>query len=117
MSAGRKGFPFHIIVFIAPAFIIYTLFMIYPLADSLRLSFYTPAQAVEATTEQTAEEAQAARVASRRNEVFAGLENYQRLLTDPLWVPRLQGAIKNYFIFFIVHMVIIKLRFRSKRCQ
>jgi raffinose/stachyose/melibiose transport system permease protein len=106
MSSGRKGFPFHIIVFIAPAFIVYTLFMIYPLADSLRLSFYAPAAAVEVTTEQTAEEAQAARVASRRNEEFVGIANYQRLLTDPLWAPRLQGAIKNNFIFFVVHMLV-----------
>ncbi len=106
MSSGRKGFPFHIVVFIAPAFIVYTLFMIYPLADSLRLSFYAPAAAAEVTTEQTAEEAQAARVASRRNEEFVGIANYQRLLTDPLWAPRLQGAIKNNFIFFIVHMLV-----------
>ena len=57
-------------------------------------------------TEQTSEEAQAARVASRRNEEFVGIANYQRLLTDPLWAPRLQGAIKNNFIFFIVHMLV-----------
>lgn len=106
MSSGRKGFPFHIIVFIAPAFIVYTLFMIYPLADSLRLSFYAPAAIEEVTTEQTAEEAQAARVASRRNEEFVGIANYQRLLSDPLWAPRLQGAIKNNFVFFIVHMLV-----------
>jgi raffinose/stachyose/melibiose transport system permease protein len=37
----RKPFPVHILVFLAPAVIIYTLFMIYPLLDSLRLSFYT----------------------------------------------------------------------------
>ena len=34
---SRKPFPTHIFVFLAPATIIYTLFMVYPLADSLRL--------------------------------------------------------------------------------
>jgi len=37
----RKPFPFYIVVFLAPAVIIYTIFMIYPLLNSLRLSFYT----------------------------------------------------------------------------
>lgn len=107
--AGRRKFPLHLVVFIAPAFIIYTLFMIYPLVDSLRLSFYAPAEvvAVEDSGEtQTAAEAQAARVASRRNEVFVGIANYQRLLTDPLWAPRIQGAIKNNFVFFAIHMLV-----------
>lgn len=106
MSSSRKGFPLHIVVFIAPAFIIYTLFMIYPLVDSLRLSFYAPVAAVESTTQGTAEEEQAARVANRRNEEFVGLANYEHLLTDPLWAPRLQGAVRNNFVFFIIHMLV-----------
>jgi raffinose/stachyose/melibiose transport system permease protein len=84
---SKKPFPFHIIVFLAPAVIIYTLFMIYPLLDSLRLSLYT----VETTGGE---------------EVFAGLRNYERLLTDPLWQPRLFGAIQNNLIFFAIHMLV-----------
>ena len=37
----QKPFPWHILVFLAPAVLIYTIFMIYPLVDSLRLSFFT----------------------------------------------------------------------------
>lgn len=84
---SKKPFPFHIIVFLAPAVIIYTLFMIYPLIDSLRLSLYT----VETTGGE---------------EVFAGLRNYERLLTDPLWQPRLVGAIQNNLVFFAIHMLV-----------
>lgn len=82
----KKPFPFHILVFLAPAVAVYTIFMIYPLVDSLRLSFFTQdAQTVE---------------------TFAGLQNYVRLLTDPLWAPRFWGAFRNNFAFFAVHMLV-----------
>ncbi|MDZ4763937.1 MAG: sugar ABC transporter permease [Chloroflexota bacterium] len=88
MTTPKKAFPTHIIVFLAPAVIIYTIFMIYPLVDSLRLSLYAPTPD------------------NPRVEAFVGLANYQKLLTDPLWAPRLQGAIRNNFVFFIVHMLV-----------
>jgi raffinose/stachyose/melibiose transport system permease protein len=83
---GRKAFPTHIIVFLAPAVIIYTAFMIYPLIDSLRLSLFAPN--------------------AQKQEVFVGLQNYQTLFTDDLWRPRLLGAIKNNVIFFAIHMLV-----------
>lgn len=83
----RKSFPFHIIVFLAPAVIIYTLFMIYPLVDSLRLSLYTSEEGSFGDT-------------------FVGLDNYQKLLTDDLWQPRLEGALKNNINFFLIHMLV-----------
>jgi raffinose/stachyose/melibiose transport system permease protein len=83
----RKPFPFHIIVFLAPAVIIYTLFMIYPLLDSLRLGLFAP----DAETGQ---------------EVFVGFRNYQTLLTHDLWAPRLWGAIQNNVLFFTIHMLV-----------
>lgn len=82
---GRR-FPFHIIVFLAPAVIVYTLFMIYPLVDSLRLSLYTSDD--------------------RGHETFIGLDNYHKLVTDPLWEPRLKGAILNNVKFFAIHMLV-----------
>lgn len=90
MFTPRKGkrFPFHIIVFLAPAVIIYTTFMIYPLVDSLRLGFFAPAKD------------------NIQQEVFVGFDNYKRLLTDKNWAPRLEGAIKNNIIFFIIHMCV-----------
>jgi len=85
-SRPRKPFPTHIVVFLAPAVIIYTLFMIYPLVDSLRLSLYT--------SNETGQE------------VFNGFGNYVKLLTDERWSPRLYGAIKNNMLFFLIHMLV-----------
>jgi raffinose/stachyose/melibiose transport system permease protein len=85
---SRKPFPFHILVFLAPAVIIYSLFMIYPLIDSLRLGLFEPKED------------------NPQEEVFAGLNNYERLLTDEQWQPRLWGAIKHNFIFFAIHMLV-----------
>ena len=79
----RRKFPTHILVFLAPATIIYTLFMIYPMLNSIRLSFYAP-------TEQF----------GSSEEVFVGLQNFVTLLTDPLWSERFWGALRNNFIFF-----------------
>lgn len=86
MTRTNKKFPTHIVVFLAPAVVIYTVFMIYPLVDSLRLSLFT-----------TNAEGQ---------EVFAGIQNYQTLFTNDLWAPRLWGAIRNNFVFFAIHMLV-----------
>lgn len=82
----RKPFPTHIIVFLTPALVIYTILMIWPLLDSLRLSFFggTGAQAGQ----------------------FVGLQNYQTLLTDSQWSPRFWGALRNNLIFFAIHMLV-----------
>ena len=85
MFNRRKPFPVHILVFLAPAFLIYTVFMIYPLVDSLRLSLFAPS--------------------GEGGAVFVGLQNYVKLLTDPNWAPRLWNAIQNNFLFFLVHML------------
>src|SRR5690606_35777678 len=88
MASSKKKFPTHIVVFLAPAVIIYTLFMIYPLIDSLRLGFY------------------GVDPAAPQEEIFVGFDNYERLLTHEQWAPRLAGAIKNNFLFFAVHMLV-----------
>jgi raffinose/stachyose/melibiose transport system permease protein len=85
---NRKPFPFHILVFLAPAVIIYTVFMVYPLIDSLRLGLFAPDDD------------------NPQKEVFVGLENYERLFTDDQWKPRLTGAVKNNFLFFFMHMCV-----------
>jgi raffinose/stachyose/melibiose transport system permease protein len=66
----------------APALLIYTVFMIFPLFDSLRLSLLDDAGA------------------------FVGLDNYVRLLTDQNWAPRFFGAFSNNIVFFIIHMIV-----------
>ncbi|HEX6302803.1 MAG TPA: sugar ABC transporter permease [Anaerolineales bacterium] len=84
-SKGGKPFPTHILVFLAPAVLIYSLFMVYPLLDSLRLSFFNIRQ---------------------NQEVFAGFQNYVTLFTDSNYAPRFWGALKNNFVFFAVHMLV-----------
>ena len=39
----KRPFPSHIIVFLVPATVVYTLFMVYPLADTLWLSLFNQA--------------------------------------------------------------------------
>ena len=79
----RNAFPTHIVVFLAPAVIIYTLFMIYPLIDSLRLSFI-----------------------SNETGGFVGFENYRTLFTNELWSVRFWAALRNNFYFFFIHMLV-----------
>ena len=81
----RKPFPVHILVFLTPAVIIYTLFMVYPLLDSLRLSFFT--------------------FDEQNQEIFVGIQNYITLFTDSNYAPRFWGALKNNLQFFAIHMV------------
>jgi raffinose/stachyose/melibiose transport system permease protein len=85
-SRPRKPFPWHIVVFLAPAVIIYTLFMIYPLINSLRLSFFA--------------------VTPENQEYFNGIQNYIKLFTSSEYAPRFWGALKNNLIFFVVNMLV-----------
>jgi raffinose/stachyose/melibiose transport system permease protein len=77
----------HIIVFLAPAVLIYTCFFIYPLLNTIRLSFYTP-------------------TGSGVELKFAGLQNYVTLLTKGSWATVFWNALKNNLIFFIIAMVV-----------
>ena len=89
MGERVKRFPTHIVVFLAPAVIVYTLFMVYPLLNSLRLSFYAPAEQAEGA-----------------QEIFVGIQNYITLLTDELLSTQFWGALRHNFIFFAIHMVV-----------
>ena len=79
----RKPFPWHIVVFLTPAVLVYTIFMIIPLIDSLRLSF----------------------IANDSGD-FVGLQNYVTLLTDDLWSDQFWNALRNNLRFFLIHMVV-----------
>ena len=85
-TAGRKSFPTYILVFLAPAILIYTIFMVYPLVNSLRLSFFASNAA--------------------HQEIFVGLQNYVKLFTDDNFAPRFRGALVNNFVFFLVHVLV-----------
>jgi raffinose/stachyose/melibiose transport system permease protein len=84
----RKSFPWHILVFIAPAFLVYSLFMIFPIVDSIRISLYAPDPN------------------NIQERVFVGLQNFQTILTADQWTERLFSAIRNNFVFFLIHMVV-----------
>jgi raffinose/stachyose/melibiose transport system permease protein len=83
---GRKPFPTYIIVFLAPAIILYTIFMVYPLLASLKLSFYS--------------------INDLKVETFVGLQNYVTLFTSPNFAPFFWNAFKNNLIFFAIHMLV-----------
>jgi raffinose/stachyose/melibiose transport system permease protein len=82
----RTAFPIHILVFLAPAVIIYSIFMIIPLLNSLRLSFYS--------------------INAQNNEFFVGIKNYITLFSDSNYAPRFWGAFKNNLVFFAIHMIV-----------
>jgi raffinose/stachyose/melibiose transport system permease protein len=82
----RKPFPWHILVFLAPAVAIYTLFMIYPLIGSLLLSLQN--QGPDGAT------------------VFVGLQNYLTLFTSKTWSEPFWNAFWNNVEFFLYHMLI-----------
>lgn len=86
MRPRSRGFPFHIVVFILPASAIYTVFMIFPVFDSLRLSLHG--------------------LREGGGEVFVGFQNYVRLVADPLFADRFWGALRHNVIFFLIHMFV-----------
>lgn len=85
-TATRKAFPFHIIVFLLPALVCYSVFMAIPLLDSLRLSLLEFDRSGAAT--------------------FVGLQNFQRLLGEDFWSFRFWNATRNNFVFFGIHMLV-----------
>jgi raffinose/stachyose/melibiose transport system permease protein len=76
----------YIVAFLAPAAIVYTIFSIYPLADTIRLSLYA--------------------ADSHGNAHFTGLSNFVTLLTDTRWAGPFWNALRNNLIFFAIHMIV-----------
>ena len=79
---GRRRIPWHLVVFLGPAVLIYTAFMVYPLFESLRLSLFSSSGS------------------------FVGTANYAQLLTDNNFAPRFWGALQNNLVFFAIHMLV-----------
>ena len=76
----------YIVVFLAPAAIVYTIFSIYPLFDTIRLSLY----AADSTGAFH----------------FTGFANFVTLLTDSNWAGPFWNAFRNNLIFFAIHMIV-----------
>ena len=81
----RGPIPFHILVFLGPAVLIYTAFMIYPLGDSLWLSLNNKA--------------------SSGGQMFVGIQNYLTLFSQERWSAPFWNALRNNAVFFVIHMV------------
>ncbi len=82
----RSSFHLHVFVFLAPAVVLYTVFMVIPLIDSLRLSFFASG--------------------SQNQQSFAGLQNYSKLFSDSNFAPFFWRALRNNFVFFAIHMLV-----------
>lgn len=73
-------------IYLLPALFFYAVFMAWPLADSIRMSFYSSATAL---TEKS----------------FIGFDNYIRLFTDSETSTRFWGAFSNTWYFFFINMI------------
>jgi raffinose/stachyose/melibiose transport system permease protein len=81
----RKPFPWHILVFLAPAVLVYTAIMIIPLFATLNLALFNRAEGVQH---------------------FVGLGNFRTLFGDPRWSASFWNALGNNAWFFLIHMLV-----------
>lgn len=81
----RKPFRWHILVFLAPAVLVYTAIMIVPLFATLNLALFR---------------------AEAGERVFVGLENFRTLFGDPRWSATFWNALANNAWFFLIHMLV-----------
>jgi len=75
----------HIAVFLAPAVLVYTAVMIFPLLNTLRLALYS-------------------RIDQER--VYVGLQNFKTLFGEAVWSEQFWNALANNFWFFVIHMLV-----------
>ncbi|WIY26062.1 carbohydrate ABC transporter permease [Parasedimentitalea psychrophila] len=81
----KTGIKWHIVVFLAPAVLVYTAIMIFPLFNTLRLALYTEVDQVRH---------------------FVGLDNFRTLFGNPHWSGQFWNALGNNMWFFFVHMIV-----------
>jgi raffinose/stachyose/melibiose transport system permease protein len=85
MPAARRPTRWHIVVFLAPAVLVYTAVMIVPLFETLRLAFF------QSIANQS---------------VFVGLANFATLFFDARWAHQFWNALGNNVYFFLIHMAV-----------
>jgi raffinose/stachyose/melibiose transport system permease protein len=87
MSAHKtpSKIKWHVLVFLAPAVLVYTAVMIYPLFNTLRLALFTQ-------VDQT--------------RVYVGLQNFQTLFGNENWSSQFWNALGNNMWFFTIHMLV-----------
>jgi raffinose/stachyose/melibiose transport system permease protein len=83
---ARPHRVWQLLVFLAPAVLIYALFSAGPLVDTLRLGFYA--------------------IDDAGTHRFVGLDNFRTILVDPAWSAAFWNAMWNNTRFFLVHMLV-----------
>lgn len=83
--ALKKPVRWHIVVFLAPAVLVYTAIMIIPLIGTLNLSLFNKGPDGVA---------------------FVGLRNFATLFGDPRWSASFWNALGNNAWFFLIHMLV-----------
>lgn len=86
VGVTRGAFTRALIFFLAPAVLIYSLFSIYPLLNTIVNSFYDKQD--------------------NGSFIFNGVANYSTLLTDPTWSAPFWNAFGNNCKFFVIHMLV-----------
>src|ERR671910_3616794 len=81
----RRPWRWHIVVFLAPALIVYSALMIIPLAETLRLSLFTSKEQIVS---------------------FVGFDNFATLFGDERWSKSFWNALGNNAYFFLIHMLV-----------
>lgn len=81
----RKPLRWHIVVFLAPAVLVYSAMMIIPLFGTLAQSLYNTGP---------------------EGPHFVGLDNFRRLFGDALWSKQFWNALANNAWFFLIHMLV-----------
>src|SRR5690606_7829374 len=81
-TSARRPFRWHIAIFLAPAVVVYSAFVIIPLVSTRYQSFFSP------------------------DCLFAGLGNFVTLSSDPRLSASFWNALWNNVWFFIVHMLV-----------
>ncbi len=84
-EALARARRWHILVFLAPALLVYTVIMILPLIDTLRLALFRRVDGVP---------------------MFVGLDNFNILFFDPRWSGHFWSALGNNLYFFAFHMLL-----------
>jgi raffinose/stachyose/melibiose transport system permease protein len=82
----KKSFPWHALVFVAPALLIYAVLSAFPLMWTLYTGLFTQNDAGVYS--------------------FVGLQNYQTILLDPQWSETFWNAMYNNLKFFGFHMLV-----------
>lgn len=86
MNIKKRG-QYTWLIYIVPALLVYSVFMAFPLADSIRLSFFSKSAA---STQSS----------------FVGFDNYLELFADSDNAERYWGAFGNTWYFFFIHMIV-----------